>query len=689
MNIDGDFLVGIPTYNGHARVEALLQNLRQRTPADIKHTIVVCDDSGKASHQQLVRAACEKYGASYIQNDRNRGVPASWNALVQSHRTQYAILLNDDVLVAKGWLKHIGYALSNNPQVGSFSMNCLFITQSDVSAILAGPDAQAIPLNVHYRDEKLIRDERFPSMPLPGDGSPGRVMCLPPGQTIVTDRGLIPIEDVCVDDRVFSHKGRWCRVLKTIRNDYEGLLYKILPSRVNLPFTVTEDHPILVASGEKCNYHKGYCTPKKAELCREHSEERLPKEMWTSPRDLPSGAFLMLPRTKKVTMRTRLDLADGIELPEVSRWSIADNHFRLRGAHARTLPRRISITPDLLRFFGLFVAEGSTCLKKGGSVKFTFHKREKHLYDFVRDVAKKVFGLKSSIYRVKRNDHSISVNINCLPLALAMRHLFGEKANQKRVPWWIMELPPYLQVHLTDGMFEGDGGYSIQNGFQRTHYDTVSPLLAWQFFQLLCRQGILSTFSRTSRKPTNENWQDIYHFTMTQNPQGGFMDEMYVYLPIREVTEFAYRGPVYNLAVEEDESYCVPASAVHNCPAGCFFGFRREMYDAVGGFDEQYFAFYEELDFGVACAEKGFPTFTLPVPHDNYHLWSATFATAPEINAGKVMVESRQKFVWKWSARLGVRFSDAPEIHNLLMDKIPKIQVKWIGLDGSERSELL
>jgi hypothetical protein len=300
-NIDGDFLIGIPTYNGHARVEALLQNLRQRTPADIKHTIVVCDDSGKASHQQLVRTACEKYGASYIQNDRNRGVPASWNALVQSKSTRYAILLNDDVLVANGWLKHLGYALANNPQVGSFSMNCLFITQSDVSAILAGPDAQAIPLNVHYRDEKLIRDERFPSMPLPGDGSPGRVMC----------------------------------------------------------------------------------------------------------------------------------------------------------------------------------------------------------------------------------------------------------------------------------------------------------------------------------------------------------------------------------------------------PAGCFFGFRREMYDAVGGFDEQYFAFYEELDFGVACAAKGFPTFTLPVPHDNYHLWSATFATAPEINAGKVMAESRQKFVWKWSAILGVRFSDAPEIHNLLMDKIPKIQVKWIGLDGSERSELL
>jgi GT2 family glycosyltransferase len=125
------------------------------------------------------------------------------------------------------------------------------------------------------------------------------------------------------------------------------------------------------------------------------------------------------------------------------------------------------------------------------------------------------------------------------------------------------------------------------------------------------------------------------------------------------------------------------------CPTGCFFGFRREVYDLVGGFDQRYFAFYEETDFGVACAFKGYPSFSLEVPDHNYHMWSASFASAPEIDAGSVMARSREAFVGKWSAILGVKFSDAPEIHNLLMDKIPPMSVKWLGLGMVAREKVL
>ncbi len=125
------------------------------------------------------------------------------------------------------------------------------------------------------------------------------------------------------------------------------------------------------------------------------------------------------------------------------------------------------------------------------------------------------------------------------------------------------------------------------------------------------------------------------------------------------------------------------------CPTGCFFGFRREIYDLVGGFDERYFAFYEETDFGVACAQKGYPSFVLGVPDHNYHMWSASFASAPEISAGTVMARSRESFVRKWTELLGVQFSDAPDIHKLLMDKIPPIEVKWLGLGKVERSQVL
>jgi GT2 family glycosyltransferase len=125
------------------------------------------------------------------------------------------------------------------------------------------------------------------------------------------------------------------------------------------------------------------------------------------------------------------------------------------------------------------------------------------------------------------------------------------------------------------------------------------------------------------------------------------------------------------------------------CPTGCFFGFRREIYDLVGGFDERYFAFYEETDFGVSCAWRGLPSFVLGVPDHNYHMWSASFATAPEVPAGAIMARSRASFVKKWMEILGTTFADAPDIHHLLMDKIPPIEVRWLGVGKVERREML
>jgi GT2 family glycosyltransferase len=302
MPEEGLFLVGIPTYNGWRRVEALLTNLRQRTNSEIPHVIVVCDDSGREDHRRRVREICGRFSAEYIEHPKNKGVPAAWNTLVRSRpECPYAILLNDDVLMDDAWLGPVAYALKNNDKVASFSMNCHFITESDVPAIVSNRKAKAVPLNVYWRDGRLVRNERHLSMPTPNDGPPGRVMC----------------------------------------------------------------------------------------------------------------------------------------------------------------------------------------------------------------------------------------------------------------------------------------------------------------------------------------------------------------------------------------------------PAGCAFGFRRRIYDMVGGFDERYFAFYEETDFGVSCAEKGFPSFTLPAPQDNYHIWSATFGSAPEIDAGRVIAESRAEFVGKWSKRLGITVRDAPDIHNHLMDRIPKFEVRWLGQGGEERRELL
>lgn len=40
--------------------------------------------------------------------------------------------------------------------------------------------------------------------------------------------------------------------------------------------------------------------------------------------------------------------------------------------------------------------------------------------------------------------------------------------------------------------------------------------------------------------------------------------------------------------------------------------FPRSLFDAVGGFDEGFFMYYEDVDFCLRARQKGFPVYYLP-----------------------------------------------------------------------------
>ena len=45
--------------------------------------------------------------------------------------------------------------------------------------------------------------------------------------------------------------------------------------------------------------------------------------------------------------------------------------------------------------------------------------------------------------------------------------------------------------------------------------------------------------------------------------------------------------------------------------SGCAMMIRREVFEGIGYFDEQYFMYYEDVDFCLRAAEKGFATFVI------------------------------------------------------------------------------
>lgn len=168
--------IGVPSYSGGADLLPwCLQGIRDRTGDAIPYDLVVVDDSGKEEHQELTRAAADRFGARWLCHDRNRGITAAWNTLSRSSDATLVALLNDDIIVTPGWLEALAYFLCENPNAGSVGLGFFFITAEDVPQLLKSPMAKVTPR--HHATKIHLPESEYSKR---GTETPGCVMC-PPG----------------------------------------------------------------------------------------------------------------------------------------------------------------------------------------------------------------------------------------------------------------------------------------------------------------------------------------------------------------------------------------------------------------------------------------------------------------------------------------------------------------------------
>lgn len=111
--------------------------------------------------------------------------------------------------------------------------------------------------------------------------------------------------------------------------------------------------------------------------------------------------------------------------------------------------------------------------------------------------------------------------------------------------------------------------------------------------------------------------------------------------------------------------------------AGYLFGCSKEQYQLVGGFDERYFATWEEIDFGAKLCMNGFKSIGLNGPFV-YHQGGASFGDP--INRHVAMNKqslAQGQWIDKWSLILNINKIGKSErdliieISNALTAKIP------------------
>lgn len=366
-------------------------------------------------------------------------------------------------------------------------------------------------------------------------------MCMPPDQLVYGNPSVKPISEFQEGDFYIGRDGQIQNVDKVFSRSYEGRLICIKVE--GFPeVKLTPEHPILVRERSPIRQKRI-----KGRLITIPWRERLGESRWINAGEAKQGHFVIIPklRTAKTAILNFLP-------------------FLKREARSMRTPQKIHLTKDVAELFGWYLAEGCT----HNNVHFDLNKKEVVHAERIKELLKKIFNVKSTIYPLRG---CIRVTSGGWVLGRFLKHHFGPRANQKRIPEFIMNAPIPIVKAFLEAYRLGDGYKGIWYGHEKEGYTTSSKTLAYQVALLLIKIGKRPCFYKHQRKGIRKigNWWvrggDKYIIVVHGNShKRNYMDENYLYVPIKKVREKQYNGPVYNLKTN-DGTFATPFFLVHNC----------------------------------------------------------------------------------------------------------------------------
>lgn len=443
-------------------------------------------------------------------------------------------------------------------ELAKISLNCAvtmrisFANQVAMVAERMGADA-ALILKAISDDRRIGKHAMKPGLSYGGP-------CVLPGTLVQTTNGLERIDTLEVDDRVLSHDGRYHAITTVHRRLYTGTLIKLTGEGFpGDPVITTPEHSIWFGrrlSESKARYRTANG---KQRLTHMKALESL---RFAPAADVEVGDVLALPRIQAEQLCPAFM---NLRKNEVGRPSSA------AGIHA--------LDEDLLYTLGWYLAEGSSWQKE---INLSFHRNEEGYVRQIAEIWEKHFRVSTKIK--KRIGNGLNTRTICAPLARYLRETFGDYCYSKHIPAEWLNLPELHLKALLRGMWYGDGS----NSDGQFSWATTS-LELFNFMKLaFLRFGIAFTTKKPSawtgrdgtkhrnayflcvRNPSvypvmNELLPELQITPMGQGKQTVWFDGNAMLYHVKKVEQFPYDGEVFNLEVEEAESYVLEGGTVHNC----------------------------------------------------------------------------------------------------------------------------
>ena len=422
--------------------------------------------------------------------------------------------------------------------------------------------------------------------------------CFPAGSLVKTENGLIPIEQIDNNDRVLTHNNKFMSVTKTMEREYDGYLYNI--NAIGIPdglLRSTDEHPYYIIDKDeficvrkktcKCNSDiagkRNYCYKLKnwyKDDCVYKNGKKF-NVKWKKAEELNTGDYLTISFDNTIKNINEIDLSDYINK---EKYNITDKEIFYQKNNK--VNRFIQIDEDFMLLMGYYLAEGS-CGRKGGDIRFTFSLRKDNEIEFCKDVIRILedkFGLNDIRLLESELSGTRCVRKCSIVLGHFFRKIFGDRSTNKKIPEWMMMLPINLQEQLLIGLFRGDGfhcnGYvkiALAN-FELIH-QTWELLMRCGMFFLMGKVSVSSNITWNYTQPyelrtrlyyvkdfAKKIWIDLNKIEKPKHIQKKYFKyNNYFATKITSINKKEFNNIVYNLEVEQDNTYTIMNVNVHNC----------------------------------------------------------------------------------------------------------------------------
>lgn len=365
------------------------------------------------------------------------------------------------------------------------------------------------------------------------------------------------IKDITINDNVLTHKGNIKRVNNLTSRAYQGEIINIDCGGLS-KIKVTPDHPIFSIKRNNAKSNKSV-----------KLESSFIKAM-----ELKKGDYIAVPKPTFIDIK---------------------NMFSKNEIINKKIPKYADIGKfiynlGMFRLLGYYLAEGTILqdnnknkmhLKRYVSgVAFTFNIKETY---YINDIISILQENKIDFYyKVRTHNYrtnTADLHITNRSLGNFLSKLGGRYCDKKQIHPELLNLAPNLQLEIAKGFFRGDGCLTDKYGETSYRGVTASFKLASQLYWILIRNNIKCSFLIQNIKNRKQSYMlkisnsesinrikdENIKITNRKNNVRFIEDKTHFFIPILKMSKENYNGQVYNLEIEEDNSYVANLLAVHNC----------------------------------------------------------------------------------------------------------------------------